>query len=123
MLPARPQPASEAARLHLIAYDIRDKARLAKMGRACGKAAFRLHDSLYCAELGESALRALCARLLALIDPATDDLRFYPVPQTVFGGWHGPDPETFCAEAFLLGSEVERFLFSLKRQNANMKRT
>ena len=106
-----------AARTFLIAYDVRDKARLARVGRAAGKAALRLQDSLYAADLTEAGCQKLASRLTALIDAAIDDLRIYPVPETLFGAWLGPDPETFHADTFLFGSGAERFVFALRRQN------
>jgi CRISPR-associated protein Cas2 len=119
MLPA----ANPQARLYLIAYDIRDKKRLARVAKCCGKAAMRLQDSLYCAQLSETMLSRLQARLASLIDAEADDLRVYTVPQYPFGAWCGPDPETFDKDVFLLGSGPESFILALKQKNLNMRRT
>jgi CRISPR-associated protein Cas2 len=116
-------PPTPHTRLYLVAYDIRDKKRLARVAKCCGKAAMRLQDSLYCAELSETVLSQLTARLTTLIDVEVDDLRIYAVPQNAFGAWCGPDPETFDKDVFLLGSGPESFILGLKQKNMNMKRS
>ena len=112
-----------ATRNYLIAYDVRDKRRLAKMGRACGKAALRLQDSLYSADLTIAGLAKLTAQLTALIDTDIDDLRIYTVPEAPYGAWFGPDPETSNSDVFLFNSASESIVFALRRQNMNMKRS
>lgn len=103
----------------LIAYDIRDARRLARVGRTMAKAAFRLQDSLYTADLADAERDRLAARLLRMIDASVDDLRFYPVPHPPFGGWSGPDPETSAPEIFAFCSLSATLVFKLRRQNMN----
>jgi CRISPR-associated protein Cas2 len=107
----------------LIAYDIRDPKRLARIGHAVARLAFRLQDSLYAADMTEAEQRALAARLQRLIDTNCDDLRFYRIPKMLFGSWYGPDPEASAPETFLFCSQSATLVFDLRRQNMNNKRT
>lgn len=76
-------------RLYLLAYDIADPRRLARVARLVSRAALRIQYSVYVTELSPSRLRDLVAALRALIDPRCDDLRIYPLPSRLDAVWYG----------------------------------
>ncbi len=68
-------------REYIICYDITEPRRLGRIHRALKKAALPVQYSvfLFC---GTPEQLALClARLEAIMDPDTDDIRAYPLPQ------------------------------------------
>lgn len=65
---------------YLIAYDIGQPRRLARMQRFLSQRALRVQYSLYLVELDPRALTRLWESLCQRIDPAVDDLRCYPLP-------------------------------------------
>lgn len=67
----------------LIAYDIRDPRRLARVHRALTKAAVPVQYSLFAAAGSPRAMRELAAALEEKIDTRVDDVRFYPVPEQI----------------------------------------
>lgn len=67
-----------AARWH-IAYDIAHPRRLRRVERALSAVGERLHYSLFVCELTAAELGALQRRLLRLIAPAEDILRYTPL--------------------------------------------
>lgn len=62
-----------------IAYDIADPRRLRRVERALSAVGERLHYSLFVCELTATELEALQRRLVRLIDPAADILRYTPL--------------------------------------------
>lgn len=66
----------------LISYDVSTteadgKTRLRKVAKECQNHAQRVQNSVFEADLDYSAFMKLKARLIDLIDPETDSLRFY----------------------------------------------
>jgi CRISPR-associated protein Cas2 len=76
----------------LIAYDIADPRRWRRVHAAVTREAWRLQYSLYWAPLGPREIRALAARIEAVIDPRADDVRFYPFPDDAWCRLWGPKP-------------------------------
>ena len=79
-------------RPYLIAYDIADPRRLARVARVVSNAALRIQYSVYVAQLAPAVLRELVATLDAIIDPKADDLRIYPLPRRLDAVWYGGSP-------------------------------
>ena len=69
-----------AKRLYLICYDITEPRRLNRVARFLKKYAFRVQYSVFAAQLSQRQLRRVLAGLEGIIDPRTDDVRSYPVP-------------------------------------------
>ena len=68
-------------RQYIICYDITDPRRLGRIHRALKKTALPVQYSVFLFS-GTPEQLALClARLEALMDPASDDIRAYPLPQ------------------------------------------
>lgn len=65
---------------YLIAYDITDPKRLARMHRYLRKIAVPIQYSVFYLIADERHLDALLADAASLIDPKSDDLRCYPLP-------------------------------------------
>lgn len=68
--------------LVLVAYDVNTegpagRARLRRVARACLDCGQRVQNSVFECELEPAQWTALRARLVGLIDPANDSLRFY----------------------------------------------
>lgn len=66
----------------LVAYDVNTestagRARLRRVARACLDFGQRVQNSVFECEVEPAQWTALRARLMALIDPARDSLRFY----------------------------------------------
>lgn len=76
-------------RRYLLAYDIADPRRLARIARIVAREALRIQYSVYVAELSPRQLRDLVAALRVAIDPRTDDLRIYPLPARLDAIWYG----------------------------------
>ena len=75
--------------LHLVAYDIADPRRLARVARVVSRSALRIQYSVYVAQLAPAALRTLVNDLDSIIDPKADDLRIYPLPRRIDAVWYG----------------------------------
>ncbi|TCO80597.1 CRISPR-associated Cas2 family protein [Plasticicumulans lactativorans] len=71
------------ARLYLIAYDIADPHRLARVARCLERIGTRVQYSVFIAELTPDELADAIADLARLIDPREDDVRAYPLPHVV----------------------------------------
>ncbi len=69
------------AALYLIAYDITDPRRLARIARYLTRCAVRVQYSVFAAEFNRVTLARVSADLADLIDPWTDDVRIYPLPR------------------------------------------
>ena len=68
-------------REYIICYDITNPRRLGRIHRALKKAALPVQYSVFLFS-GTPEQLALClARLAAIMDPDTDDIRAYPLPQ------------------------------------------
>lgn len=76
-------------RPYLLAYDIADPRRLARIARTVSREALRIQYSVYVTELAPAQLRDLVARLHEAIDPKADDLRIYPLPSRPDAVWYG----------------------------------
>lgn len=64
----------------LVAYDISDRKRLARVHRFMAKKGVPLQLSLFSATMTTRQAQALGAQLCELIDRKQDDLRLYPLP-------------------------------------------
>ncbi len=99
-------------RPYLLAYDIADPRRLARIARIVSRSALRIQYSVYMAELTPARLRDLVAKLRPVIDPKADDLRIYPLPARIDAVWYGrptwPDGMQFEGQAWvrLTGSDA-----------------
>ena len=71
-------PHSHAQRW-LIAYDIKNPKRLAKVGRYINKEAVRLQYSIYMLAGTRRKMDEVSAELEKLINPKEDDVRIYPM--------------------------------------------
>ena len=107
-----PRPQGHAT--YLVAYDIRDPARLRRVHARTAADGLRLHCSLYTADLTVRAHARLRADLAVLIDRAVDDVRHYPVPELPRGAWSGPLP--LADDLMLLGSPAASLAGRLARQ-------
>jgi CRISPR-associated protein Cas2 len=89
----------------LIAYDIREPRRLARVHRILTKAAVPVQYSVFAAAGSARAMRELAAELGQKIDARADDVRFYPVPEQLhvytIGATMLPD------EVFLLSDRTD----------------
>lgn len=70
---------NDPQRFWLIAYDIRDRRRLVRIGRFMAKHAWRLQYSLFAGHWNRRQLDAIIKCLEELIDPVADDIRIYPI--------------------------------------------
>lgn len=68
----------------LIAYDIREPRRLARVHRFLTRVAVPVHYSVFAARGSLAAMRELAGELRARIDGRADDVRIYPVPDKPF---------------------------------------
>lgn len=62
---------------YVIAYDVSDNARRARVAKALESLGERVQGSVFEADLNEKALERLQQRLAKLIDAETDGVRFY----------------------------------------------
>lgn len=76
----------------LICYDIADPRRLGRVHRVVSEFAVPVQYSVFWARLGRVALNDALRVVATRIDPRADDVRFYPLPETV--------------QAFRLGRQV-----------------
>ena len=83
------RPAGQAAALAalsaghrtLICYDISDPRRLARVHRVIAKRAIQVQYSVYLFTGGDEELDDLLDQFQAIMAPARDDIRVYPVPR------------------------------------------
>jgi len=68
-------------REYIICYDITDPKRLGRIHRALKKKALPVQYSVFLFNGTPDQLALCLARLEALMDPDTDDIRAYPLPQ------------------------------------------
>ena len=64
-------------RTWLVAYDIADHRRLARVHRCLTKELVAVQYSVFMGELSDRRLATIERRLARLIDPTVDDVRFY----------------------------------------------
>ncbi|MGS0756215.1 CRISPR-associated endonuclease Cas2 [Roseateles sp. GG27B] len=64
----------------IVAYDISNPRRLAKVHKLMVKNAIPLQKSVFMATMTVAQARKLRYDLAALIDPKADDIRMYPLP-------------------------------------------
>jgi len=67
--------------LYLISYDIADPRRLQRVHAFLRRHALPVQYSVFLARLSERRLVGLLAELARRIDPGSDDVRAYPLPQ------------------------------------------
>ena len=72
--------ALDAARIWLIAYDVRDPRRLGRLHRFLSAQATMVQYSVYLFEGSLGALKKLLRELEPYIEATEDDVRAYPVP-------------------------------------------
>lgn len=72
------------SQLYLIAYDITGRKRLARLYRALRKFAMPIQYSVFLGRLTDARLAEVKAVIEAIIHPAHDDVRIYPLPAD---GW------------------------------------
>lgn len=72
---------STPERLYLICYDIADPQRLSRVARFLCKHACRVQYSVFVIQITPARLNRLLEALEALIEPAEDDVRAYPLPR------------------------------------------
>jgi CRISPR-associated endonuclease Cas2 len=65
----------------LIAYDITDPRRLQRLHRMLTQHALPIEYSVFYASDDPRSIKTLLSQAASLIDPRTDDLRCYPLPQ------------------------------------------
>ena len=66
-------------RLWVIVYDIADDRRRRRLAAVLGRRAERVQESVFEAWLNGAELRALLAEVAAVIEPAADAVRAYPL--------------------------------------------
>lgn len=69
------------AHLYLICYDIADPVRLQRVHAFLRRHAMPVQYSVFLARLSERRLVQLLAEVAGRIDPRSDDVRAYPIPQ------------------------------------------
>lgn len=65
----------------LIAYDLRDDRRIARVHRLLTKVAVPVQYSVFAARGSQAGMRQLARQIEALIDADVDDVRMYPIPE------------------------------------------
>lgn len=70
--------------LFLVSYDITSPKRLLRLHRALKKVALPIEYSVFLGSFTAAGLGQLRATITTIIDPATDDVRIYPLP---VNGW------------------------------------
>ena len=65
--------------LWVVAYDVADDERRAGIARTLEDTGIRVQDSVFECALDALKRRALCRRLLQLMDTAADSVRWYPL--------------------------------------------
>jgi CRISPR-associated protein Cas2 len=66
--------------LYLVAYDIADPRRLARVARHLERHATRVQYSVFALQTTAARLAGLLAEVAELIEPREDDVRAYPLP-------------------------------------------
>ncbi len=98
-------------RAWLIAYDIRDHRRLARVHRFLKGCAVPLQYSVFGTQASPARIGKLAQELEQFIEPACDDVRIYAVPQpahiTMIGKRVLPEEASL-----FFGDEIETGLFS-----------
>ncbi len=74
---------------HVVAYDIADPRRLARVHRALKRWGVPIQYSVFLCPLSAGKRKVLTAELESLIDPAEDDIRIYPLPQVPWSHRYG----------------------------------
>lgn len=92
------------ARRWLIAYDVCEPRRLARVHRLLTRAAVPVQYSVFVTSGSQAQLRQLAQQISALIDPAADDVRMYPIPQQPW--FYTIGRSMLPAEAMLLDSRT-----------------
>jgi CRISPR-associated protein Cas2 len=69
--------------MYVISYDIADPSRLARVHRRLRNEGLPLQYSVFHVCLPERTLRELLSELSGLIEPREDDIRVYPLPDSV----------------------------------------
>jgi len=77
---------------YLLAYDIREPKRLARVHRYLRRHAVPVQYSVFVARLTGRELTRIAGDLGALIDAREDDVRIYPLPAACETQLLGPDP-------------------------------
>lgn len=67
--------------VYLIAYDIRDPRRLARVYQLCKRSGLHLQYSVFLVHANPRQIDGLAREIGALIDPRRDDIRIYPIPE------------------------------------------
>lgn len=89
--------AANQRRPFLLAYDIADPKRLARVHRTVRREGIPLQYSVFLLYHKAAELDALLDRLDRIIQPAADDIRVYPLPQRIDAEQYGRQwlpPET-----------------------------
>jgi CRISPR-associated protein Cas2 len=68
-------------RLYVVCYDITEPKRLARVHRHLKKGGLPLQYSVFLVRTNAGGLDRLLGELADLIDPDTDDVRAYPLPE------------------------------------------
>ena len=84
----------------LVAYDIADPRRLAKVFKELKKVGVPLQYSVFSVEASAGAIAVLMAKLLRLIHAKEDDIRAYRLPAN---GWRATLGEAILPEGLWLG--------------------
>lgn len=109
--------ALNAARAWLVTYDITDPRRLARLHRFLVKQATPVQYSVFLYEGSAARMGRLIGEIDGLIDPSSDDVRAYALPERLaidtLGRGAMPDcvlilSNTFLSLPTLLGSEAVR---------------
>lgn len=66
---------------YLIAYDIRDPRRLARVYQLCKRSGLHVQYSVFLVRANPRQIDGLARELEALIHPRRDDIRIYPIPE------------------------------------------
>jgi CRISPR-associated protein Cas2 len=72
------------SRRWLVAYDIREPRRLARVHRLLGRVAVPVQYSVFAASGSHADMRRLADELRGLIDESVDDVRIYSIPTNAF---------------------------------------
>jgi len=78
----------------IVAYDITSPRRWRRIHARISRVGFRLQYSLYWLPISGPAGHALADEIAGLIDPRSDDVRFYPFPDNAWARFYGVPPWT-----------------------------
>jgi len=76
----------------IVAYDVRDPARLRRMGRLLSATGHRLQFSVFVCDLDPCALDRLRGAVAGIARAGEDDVRMYALTADTAGAWLGPLP-------------------------------